>query len=80
MLYQVIGSALNSITSLFNNGCDVNTVKFHRGRQTVMLARSGSPHHPITQSPHHPITPMTSSIHHFITIVLYDFSSVLPGH
>ena len=36
---QVIGAALNSVTSLFNNSCDVNTVKFHQGRKTVMLAR-----------------------------------------
>ena len=30
----VIGGALNSISSLFNNSCDVNTVKFHQvGRE-----------------------------------------------
>ena len=40
-MMQVIGAALNSVTSLFNNSCDVNTVKFHQGRKTVMLARSG---------------------------------------
>ena len=39
-MMQVIGAALNSVTSLFNNSCDVNTVKFHQGRKTVMLARS----------------------------------------
>ena len=38
-MMQVIGAALNSVTSLFNNSCDVNTVKFHQGRKTVMLAR-----------------------------------------
>ena len=36
---KVIGAALNSVTSLFNNSCDVNTVKFHQGRKTIMLAR-----------------------------------------
>jgi len=36
---EVIGAALNSVTSLFNNSCDVNTVKFHQGRKTIMLAR-----------------------------------------
>ena len=35
----VIGAALNTVSSLFNNSCDVNTVKFHRGRQTILLAR-----------------------------------------
>ena len=35
----MIGAALNSVASLFNNSCDVNTVKYHRGRHTVMLAR-----------------------------------------
>lgn len=36
---SVIGGALNSISSLFNNSCDVNTVKYHQGDQTVMIAR-----------------------------------------
>ena len=36
---KVIGASLNSVTSLFNNSCDVNTVKFHQGRKTIMLAR-----------------------------------------
>lgn len=36
---SVIGGALNSISSLFNNSCDVNTVKYHQGDQTVMMAK-----------------------------------------
>ena len=27
---NIIGAALNGVTSLFNNSCDVNTVKFHQ--------------------------------------------------
>ena len=36
---SVIGAALNSITSLFNNSCDVNTIKYHQGNTTIMMAK-----------------------------------------
>ena len=35
----VIGSAVNRYTSLFNNSCDVNTIKFHQGKTTVLVAK-----------------------------------------
>lgn len=38
---QVVGVAIYPRMSLFNNSCDVNTVKFQRGRQEVLVARRG---------------------------------------
>ena len=36
---SVIGAALNGVCSLFNNSCDVNTLKYHAGTTETMLAR-----------------------------------------
>jgi len=36
---NVIAAALNGVTSLFNNSCDVNTVKFHQDNKTIMIAK-----------------------------------------
>ena len=38
-IISVIGAALNSITSMFNNSCDVNTIKYHQGNKTIMMAK-----------------------------------------
>ena len=34
---HVIGAALNGVASLFNNSCDVNTVKFHQVTNQLCL-------------------------------------------
>ena len=34
----MVGVAIYPRMSLFNNSCDVNTVKFQRGRQEVLVA------------------------------------------
>ena len=36
---SVIGAAFNSVSSLFNNSCDVNTVKYHQGNNTTIIAK-----------------------------------------
>ena len=39
ILHQVVGVGIYPILSLFNNCCDVNTLKYHEGRREVMRAR-----------------------------------------
>ncbi|XP_023325978.1 SET and MYND domain-containing protein 4 [Eurytemora carolleeae] len=38
-LIAVIGSGVTRYTSLFNNSCDVNTIKYHQGKSTVLRAK-----------------------------------------